>query len=63
ISPEPLQAPYDDSLRYFAAVIGGEVKDEHSLSSLGTNVLVTEILDAARRSSKEGRTIHLPLND
>ncbi|HEY6991735.1 MAG TPA: Gfo/Idh/MocA family oxidoreductase [Bryobacteraceae bacterium] len=63
MSPEPLYAPYDDSLHYFAAVIAGEVKDEHSLSSLDTNVLVTEILDAARRSAKEGRTIRLPLND
>jgi predicted dehydrogenase len=63
VSPPPLQPPYDDSLHYFAAVIAGQVKDEHSLSSLDTNVLVTEILDAARRSAKEGRTIRLPLND
>lgn len=62
-SPDPLQAPYDDSLHYFAAVIAGQIQDEHSLSSLDTNVLVTEILDAARRSAKEGRTISLPLND
>ncbi len=62
-SPASLQSPYDDSLHYFAAVIAGAVKDEHTLSSLDTNVLVTEILDAARRSAKEGRTIRLPLND
>lgn len=62
-SPAPLEPPYDDSLHYFAAVVAGEVKDEHNLSSLDTNVLVTEILDAARRSAKEGRTIRLPLND
>jgi predicted dehydrogenase len=62
-SPDPLQAPYDDSLRYFAAVVAGNVQDEHTLSSLDTNVLVTEILDAARQSAKEGRTIPLPLND
>ncbi len=62
-SPEALQPPYDDSLHYFAAVIAGEIKDEHNLSSLDTNVMVTEILDAARRSAKEGRTIRLPLND
>ncbi len=59
-SPEALQPPYDDSLHYFAAVIAGEIKDEHSLSSLDTNVMVTEILDAARRSAKEGRTIGCP---
>lgn len=63
VSPDLLQAPYDDSLRYFAAVTAGTIRDEHSLSSLDTNVLVTEILDAARQSAKEGRTIPLPLND
>ncbi len=62
-SPDPLQAPYDDSLHYFAAVVSGKIQDDHSLSSLDTNVLVTEILDAARQSAKEGRTISLPLND
>ena len=62
-SLDPLPPPYDDSLHYFAAVIGGQIKDDHTLSSLDTNVLVTEILDAARRSAKEGRTIRLPLND
>jgi len=63
VSPGPLPAPYDDSLRYFAATISGEIHDELSLSSLKTNVLVTEILDAARQSAREGRTIRLPLND
>jgi predicted dehydrogenase len=63
VSPGLLQAPYDDSLHYFAAVVAGKIQDEHSLSSLDTNVLVTEILDAARQSAKEGRTISLPLND
>jgi hypothetical protein len=29
-------------------------------SSLETNVTVTEILDAARRSAASGKTIHLP---
>jgi predicted dehydrogenase len=59
----PLQPPYDDSLHYLAAVIAGRVDDHESLSSLGLNVLVTEILDAARTSAKEGRTVHLPLNE
>ena len=63
VSPDSLQAPYDDSLHYFAAVVAGKIQDKHSLSSLDTNVLVTEILDAARQSAKEGRTIPLPLND
>jgi glucose-fructose oxidoreductase len=57
----PLQPPADDSLHYLAAVIRGEVHDENNLSSLKTNLVVTEILDAARRAAKEGRTVTLPL--
>ena len=60
-SPPPLQPPYDDSLHYFAAVIEGQVQENGSLSSLQTNLVVTEILDAARRSAETGRAIALPL--
>jgi predicted dehydrogenase len=55
---KPIPAPYDSSLAYFRAVVDGEVKSE-GLSSLETNVTVTEILDAARRSAASGRTIQL----
>ncbi len=58
ISAKPLMSPYNNSLAYFRAVIDGEIKSE-GLSSLETNVIVTEILDAARRSAAEGRTIEL----
>lgn len=58
---KPLQPPHDDSLRYYAAVLNGQVQDAGSLSSLETNVIVTEILDAARRSAATGRTVSLPL--
>ncbi len=58
---ERLQAPYDDSLHYFEAVISGAVTDENSLSSLKTNIVVSEILDAARQSAQTGRTVALPL--
>ena len=57
----PLQAPFDDSLHYFAAVISGEVKDQGSLSALDTNIVVSEILDAARRSAQSGKAVTLPL--
>ena len=60
-TPPPLEPPNDDSLHYFAAVINGQVQDANSLSSLKTNLIVTEILDAARRSANTGRTIALPL--
>lgn len=57
---KPIAAPYDDSMAYLRAVVldGAAVE---TLSSLETNVVVTEILDAARTSAKEGRTVRLPL--
>jgi predicted dehydrogenase len=57
----PLVAPYDDPLHYLEAVLDGTVEEGYSLSSLHTNVVVTEILDAARQSAQTGRTIALPL--
>ncbi len=61
VSSERLLPPNDDPLHYLAAVIKGEVHDENSLSSLKTNVVVSEILDAARQSAQSGRTVTLPL--
>lgn len=59
----PLSPPYDDPIHYFRAVIEGRVPDERSLSSLDTNITVTEILDAARRSARSGTAVKLPLRD
>lgn len=59
IAAKPIPEPYDDSMTYLRAVVLEGVKED-PLSSLDTNVTVTEILDAARRSAKEGKTIHLP---
>ncbi|MFI5183765.1 MAG: Gfo/Idh/MocA family protein [Vicinamibacteria bacterium] len=47
-----------DSVAYLRAVVQGGLKPE-GLSSLETNMVVTEILDAARRSAAEGRTVLL----
>jgi predicted dehydrogenase len=55
----PITAPYNDELTYLRAVILDGAKED-DLSSLETNVTVTEILDAARRSANEGKTIRLP---
>jgi len=60
---EQLKAPYDDPLHYLAAVIRGEISEDGDLSSLQTNVIVSEILDAARSSAASGKTVTLPLND
>jgi glucose-fructose oxidoreductase len=61
IAAQPVPAPYDNELSYFRAVILDGAKED-SLSSLDTNVTVTEILDAARRSAASGKTIRLPPN-
>jgi glucose-fructose oxidoreductase len=58
----PMAAPYDDPLHYLAAVIHGEIQEDGSLSALETNVIVSEILDAARQSARTGRTVRLPLS-
>jgi predicted dehydrogenase len=59
IAAKPVPAPYDDELSYLRAVVLDGAKED-VLSSLQTNVTVTEILDAARRSAATGKTIHLP---
>jgi glucose-fructose oxidoreductase len=59
---KPLAPPEDDSLHYFAAVVRKQIQPA-GLSSLDTNLVVTEILDAARRSAQTGRTIRLSMID
>jgi predicted dehydrogenase len=58
-----LSPPYDDPLHYLAAVIHGQISEGGDLSSLQTNVTVSEILDAARQSAQTGRTVKIPLSD
>ena len=61
VAAKPVPPPYDNELSYLRAVILDGAKED-GLSSLGTNVTVTEILDAARRSAAEGTTIRLPIS-
>lgn len=61
VKGESLAAPHDDPLHYLAAVLRGDIEEANSLSSLKTNVTVTEILDAAEQSARTGKTIALPL--
>jgi predicted dehydrogenase len=58
-----LPAPYDDSLHYLTAIVRGNIEEGDSLSSLKTNIVVSEILDAARQSAKTGKTVSLPLDE
>lgn len=55
----PVPPPYDDSLSLLRAVVLNGA-DPGAPSSLATNMVVTEILDAARRSAASGKTIVLP---
>jgi predicted dehydrogenase len=59
-SPLP-ESPEDerDSVSYLKAVVRGKLKPS-GLSSLENNMIVVEILDAARESAKTGRAIALP---
>jgi predicted dehydrogenase len=59
LTPAPLDASYREPIAYFIAVVRGEIS-EHPLSSLETNLIVTEILDAARQSARTFRSIQLP---
>ena len=47
-----------DSLSYLAAVVRGRLKPS-GLSSLENNLVVTEILEAARESARTGKTVRL----
>ncbi len=54
------EAPFNDPFLYFSAVVRGEIAVHPlDLSSLENNLIVVEILDAARRSSNTGTTIRL----
>ena len=55
---KPLEKAKEDSVSYLRAVLLGGLKPEGQ-SSLETNVIVTEILDAARKSAATGKTVLL----
>jgi hypothetical protein len=59
VAAKPLPAPYDNSLSYLRAVVVNGMKPDGP-SALDTNLTVTEILDAARRSAVSEKTIRLP---
>jgi predicted dehydrogenase len=53
-----LPAPYGDSITYLWAVVRDGLKPD-AFSSLETNVIVSEILDAARQSAATGKAVSL----
>ncbi len=57
--PAPaLASPNSDPLSYLVAVVRGEIKPS-GLSSVETNLVATEILDAARESARTGMRVYL----
>jgi glucose-fructose oxidoreductase len=59
VKAKPLTGHDVDSLEYLKDVIAGQVPDNGQLSSLDTNVIVVQILAAARESAKTGHTVLL----
>ena len=55
----PLTGPQKDSLSYLAAVLRGQIVPKGDLSALDTNVVVMQILDAARESARAGKSVRL----
>jgi predicted dehydrogenase len=53
-----LPADERDSLSYLTAIVRGR-REPSGLSSLQNNLIVTEILEAARESARSGRTVRL----
>ncbi len=55
----PLAAPINDPIIYLTAVLHNQIPGTDDLSSLKYNMIVMEILDAAKRSIAEGKRITL----
>jgi predicted dehydrogenase len=58
LNPPPLPPDEKDSVSYLRAVVRGKVQPS-GLSSLANNMIVVEILDAARESARTGHLVKL----
>jgi|SRR5690554_883955 len=57
---EPRPYPYDDPFSFLAAVVSGKISaPADDLSALDNNVIVVEILEAAKKSAETGRTVKM----
>ena len=59
VAAPPLAEGRTGSLDYLGAVLRGKIVPEGDLSALDTNVVVMQILDAARESARTGKTVVL----
>jgi predicted dehydrogenase len=55
----PLSESQSNSLNYLAAVLRGQSDPKGDLTALDTNVIVMQILDAARESARTGKSVKL----
>lgn len=59
----PPPSPISDPFAYLAAAVHGQITVKPTdLSSLQNNMIVVEILEAAKKSAKEGRVVYLNRN-
>jgi predicted dehydrogenase len=56
---EPLLADESNSLSYLTAVLRGQIPAKGDLTALDTNIIVMQILDAARESARTGKSVRL----
>lgn len=60
MTADPLPISRNDPFALLSAIVKGELTiEDHDVSALKNNLLVVEILDAARKSAKTGRKIEL----
>ncbi len=60
--PSKIQLPdnyYENHLAYLQAILNGKLQSDDDLSSLSNNLIVVEILEAAKKSAAEGKRILL----
>jgi len=59
VTAEALSGAQSNSLSYLAAVLRGELEPKGDQTALDTNVIVMQILDAARESARTGKSVRL----
>ena len=61
ITNASLEKPYNDPFSLFSSAIRNEIEiQDEDLSSLANNMIVVEILTAAVKSARDGKTVYLP---
>jgi hypothetical protein len=59
IEEPPIPLVYKNSLEYLAALERGQISGDHDLTATDTNLVTMQILDAAKRSVQEGKTVEI----